>query len=85
MPRPRVIRGSKYRGVEPRVPAEDKTDIRYEGPGSVECRSCGASVMSLPSNPFRPRAHSPGGYTTNTRAGRYKCPGSGNDGTTYAS
>lgn len=55
-----------------------KVDVTVED--GIECGSCHAIVPPLQADPDRPSAHAPGGYRTNTRKGRYKCPGSGNDG-----
>jgi hypothetical protein len=74
-----------YRGAVKLAAREQATDITTDDADAVECGYCGASVKPLASNPDRPKAHAPGGLTTNTRLGRYKCPGSGNDGSTYAS
>lgn len=68
-----------YRGTAGGVPAQkvDKTLITVpaDDPEGIDCRECGARVKALVSG--RPRAHAPGGYTTNTRVGRYHCSGSG--------
>jgi len=56
----------------PKVPLLDADD-----PNAVQCAdpACGVFVARLSNG--RPRAHARGGYSTNTRAGRYKCEGSG--------
>lgn len=71
-------RGAKYRGA-PGVPVVrgKNLNLPLDDPSGVACATpgCGAYVKALASG--RPRAHSEGGYMTNTRAGFYKCPGSG--------
>jgi hypothetical protein len=75
-PRPRVYRGSP--GKKPNTPPGSDITVPDDDVNGVVCGQCGARVKALVSG--RPRAHAPGGMSTNTRLGRYKCEGSGNDG-----
>lgn len=71
-PRQRV-----YRGVESGVVRDKGRDVSVpeNDPEAVQCDHCGAFVKRLSKG--QPRAHAAGGIATNTRAGRYACPGSG--------
>lgn len=51
--------------------------VPLDTPGSATCH-CGANVMVLASG--RLKGHAPGGVTPSIKRGRYKCEGSGNDG-----
>lgn len=73
--RPRI-----YRGVGSAVKAQPKPIpsliVADDDPEGVVCQECGVRVKALKYG--KPRAHAAGGLSTNTRAGRYKCEGSGN-------
>lgn len=69
-----------YRGTPGDVRVTNGRDVTVpdDDPEGVVCKQCGARVRALSTG--RPRAHAAGGYAPNTRAGRFKCEGSGSDG-----
>lgn len=71
--------GMKYRGASDltanAIPQYKSLVVPDDDPEGVVCDDCGARVGRLVSG--RPKAHAPGGFVPNTRAGRYRCESSG--------
>lgn len=72
----RIPRQQDQSDYQERQSKAGKLRLPPNTPGAVQCPECEVWIKALTEG--QPRAHAPGGFSSNVSKGRFNCKGSGN-------